>query len=89
MSVASTLTHLEWEGSPFGTHARCCRVLCDLDDAARAVERALVIKERDLCTDHRLVASTLTHLGDACGDLGDAARQRDLLERTLVFEERD
>ena len=30
----------------------------------------------------------LNNLGNAYGDLGDAARQRDLLERALVIKER-
>ena len=53
------------------------------------MEKALVIKEREYGSDHREVAITLTNLGNAYGDLGDAKKQRDLLERALVIEERE
>ena len=36
-----------------------------------------------------LHAATLTNLGNAYGDLGYAAKQRDLLERALEIEERE
>ncbi len=50
--------------------------------------QATGIDERVYGPDHREVAITLTNLGNAYGDLGDAERQRDLLERALRIEER-
>ena len=35
------------------------------------------------------MAITLTNLGNAYGDLGDAAKQRELLERALAIKERE
>ena len=37
--------------------------------------------------DHKEVAITLVNLGNAYGDLGDAAKRRDLLERALKIKE--
>merc|ERR1712050_624714 len=52
-------------------------------------ERALAIKLREYGPNHREVAITLTNLGSAYGDLGDAATSRDLLERSLRIKERE
>jgi Tfp pilus assembly protein PilF len=53
------------------------------------LERALAIAEREYGPEHRQVATTLTNLGNAYGDLGDAARKRDLLEQALAIAERE
>ena len=45
--------------------------------------------EREYGRDHTEVAITLVNLGNAYGDLGDAAKKRDLLERALAINERD
>ena len=45
------------------------------------LEKALRIQEREYGAEHRLVATTLTNLGIAYGDLGDAQKKQDLLER--------
>merc|ERR1712217_527844 len=47
------------------------------------------IKEKEYGPEHREVAITLANLGNAYGDLGDAARKRDLLERSLRIKERE
>ena len=44
---------------------------------------SLEIIEREYGPDHREVAITLINLGNAYGSLGDATKQRDLLERAL------
>ena len=41
------------------------------------LEKALRIQEREYGAEHRLVATTLTNLGIAYGDLGDAQKKRD------------
>jgi len=42
-----------------------------------------------LGVDHASLAATLVGLGTAYGELGDAHRQKELLERALAIEERD
>merc|ERR1711964_866854 len=46
-------------------------------------------EERIYGPNHREVASTLTNLGSAYGALGDAEKQRELLERALAIDERE
>ena len=51
------------------------------------LERALKIKEAHYGPDHPEVAKTLANLGNAYGELGDAAKSRHMLERALrIFE---
>ena len=45
------------------------------------------IKEAYFGGDHKEVAITLMNLGNAYGSLGDAAKQRELLERALKIDE--
>ena len=49
--------------------------------AQELYERALRIQEREYGTEHRVVAPILADLAKACGRLGNAALQRELLER--------
>ena len=53
------------------------------------LEKALRIQEREYGAEHRLVATTLTNLGSAYWDLGDAQKTRDLLEKALRIKERE
>ena len=46
-------------------------------------------QERGCGPEHQEVAKTLTKMGNANGDLSDAARQRELLQRALAIEERE
>ena len=52
----------------------------------RFFERILPQAIESLGEDHRNVAPILFQLGNAYGNLGDAAKQRDLLERALVIQ---
>jgi len=51
--------------------------------------RALEILECAYGPNHRTIAVTLTNLGIAYGNLGDAKTKRDLLERALVIKKRE
>ena len=51
------------------------------------LEKALGIQGRGYGAEHRLVATTLTNLGIAYGDLDDAQKKRDLLEKALRIKE--
>ena len=53
----------------------------------RVLEKVLEIEEREYGCDHVEVANTLRNLGVAYGDLGDYAKQRDLLERALAIND--
>ena len=55
----------------------------------RLSEWALEIFKRKYGAEHREVAVTLGNLGNAYGELGDARRQRELLERGLKIKERE
>ena len=57
--------------------------------AIHMLERALALKERELGRDHPEVAITLTKLANAHGSLGDAAKQRDFLDRARAIRERE
>ena len=57
--------------------------------AITMLERALALKERELGRDHPEVAITLTKLANAHGSLGDAAKQRDFLDRARAIRERE
>ena len=52
------------------------------------LEKVLAIEERHYGKDHPETAITLTNLGNAYGDLGDASGQKALLERALAIFER-
>merc|ERR1719254_150537 len=59
-------------------------------DIGNAVVRAACDASRDQLSNNDLQAAcVLAALGNAYGDLGDAARQRDLLERALAIDERE
>ena len=51
------------------------------------LERTLRIEEAAFGPEHVEVATTLANLGNAYGDLGDAAKKKDHLERALRIEE--
>ena len=51
------------------------------------LERALRINEAQYGPDRAEVAITLANLANAIGDLGDAAKQKELLERALRIKE--
>ena len=51
----------------------------------RKVSCALAILEAAFGPEHPRVAANLANLGAACGDLGDFARARELLERTAAL----
>ena len=55
--------------------------------AQSCFKRSLVSDERHYGKKHPQVAATLTNLGNACGALGDANQQKNLLERALVIYE--
>ena len=57
--------------------------------AIAMLERALALKEREFGRDHPEVAITLTKLANAHGSLGDAAKQRDFLDRARAIRERE
>ena len=50
------------------------------------LEKALRVQEREYGAEHRLVATTLTNLGIADGDLGDAQKKRDLGEVEIYWK---
>ena len=52
------------------------------------LKRALAIQEDDYGKDHDEVAITLNYLGNVHVDLGDANKQKELLERALAIQEK-
>ena len=53
------------------------------------LERALEIGEREYGSAHKEVSCTIASLADAYVALGDAARAKELLERSLAIGERE
>ena len=53
------------------------------------MEKALCIQERVYGPEHRVVATILTNLGNAYGDLGDPQMKRDLLAEALHIQGRE
>ena len=53
------------------------------------MEKALCIQERVYGPEHRVVATILTNLGNAYGNLGDPQMKRDLLAEALRIQERE
>jgi tetratricopeptide (TPR) repeat protein len=56
---------------------------------ANALARVMGGRKPEYAADHRNVTTTLTNFGNAYGAVGDASRQRDLLERALAIKERE
>ncbi|WP_265030225.1 tetratricopeptide repeat protein [Wolbachia endosymbiont (group A) of Philonthus cognatus] len=53
-----------------------------------SLERVLPIFRKHYGSDHFIVATALTNLGIACGDLGDHKKKKTLLERALPISEK-
>mmetsp|Transcript_18875 Transcript_18875/g.61387 ORF Transcript_18875/g.61387 Transcript_18875/m.61387 type:complete len:100 (+) Transcript_18875:555-854(+) len=59
----------------------CIRRVGRCAEAARFAGARSVIKEKQYGLHHRLLATTLSNLGSAHGDLGDTTRRLSILER--------
>ena len=69
------------------TEPKCptCRGPLGAKFCVRFFSQQLAEFEHEYGPDHKKIAITLTGLGNAYGDLGDAEKQRRLLERALVI----
>ena len=81
----------EWSGDDIAAmEAEAYRLVYKMRAPTEAVavyEKTLLLKEKQYGPDHPEVAKTLANLGNAYGLLGDAAKQRDMLERALKIKE--
>ena len=87
--LAAYEAHARASNSWFHLSCPTCGTCYTGDLGWSIVSAAWRATEELLETDDVRSASVLTNLGNAYGDLGDAARQRDLLERALRIKERE